>query len=611
MLKKQLLAAIFIGCFVFSAAAEYRIAVDPIAIGVGARPLGMGKAFTAIEGDPAVIFMNPAGLGTVDRLKLSSMGGKLLNEYNYLNLAATWPVPKGSMGIAYVGSGISFLTSGGTVDAGSGIIYPTTTEGSTFSNANNVLLLAWALPLSKKVTAGSTAKLYFGGLTGPGMSQTFSGWNVDLGLQAQVSEPLRLGASLNNALPFAAGGKVSWNDGTNEYLPMLFRLGGALRLIGDDGLEQYGEQKLTASLDGEYSFLITSIPPQYRLGLEWQPLKMLAFRIGLDQDITGSGSTAGVANNLTAGLGLTFRDFRFDYAFHQYSNLADNDTHYFSISYGVGELPLPKDLLVVTQPPGWSTAYADKITVSGRTTTSRVHRVQVGDELITPDDNGRFSTEQQLKRTKNVVPLLAVDRNGKILQQLDRRVLMLASFPDVNDGNVNKEAIEYLATMGVIAGYPDGNFRPDGKITRAELCSLLIKARPAIRDLQPGTRFEDVPAKHWASGYIDQAVAAFIASGYPDGTFKPNDNISRLEGILMVGRFDKLGKPRVSEAPYADIPARHWAVAEVTAAKEAGLLDYLKTTELQPEEKLTRGEAAAIIYRTAVIKEKLNDLKTF
>jgi hypothetical protein len=172
-------------------------------------------------------------------------------------------------------------------------------------------------------------------------------------------------------------------------------------------------------------------------------------------------------------------------------------------------------------------------------------------------------------------------------------------FSDVCTGYWAKDAIDALAEAGIIGGYPDGTFKPEGKLTRAELCSLLVKARKTTVSKPQGRIFSDLPPTHWAAPYIRSAVELKLVGGYPDGTFRPSKPLNRVEGVLILSRFAKL-KPIRGESPYYDLPESHWAAANIAAAKKAGFLDYIKSNYFEPQKGFTRAEAAYILH--AIIK---------
>src|SRR3989338_17619 len=175
--------------------AELTVAVAPVAAGVGARPLGLGGVFLAETGDPAGIFLNPAGLASLKSFAASSMSGKLLHEYNYTNFSLAFPVRVGVLGLGYVGSGISFVAPAGTFETRGGVrFYPSSSEGAVFAHGSNALLLAYALPL-KRAALGAAAKFYFGNLSGPTITDGYyNGFNVDAGLWYAFTPPLTVGA---------------------------------------------------------------------------------------------------------------------------------------------------------------------------------------------------------------------------------------------------------------------------------------------------------------------------------------------------------------------------------------------------------------------------------
>lgn len=112
-------------------------------------------------------------------------------------------------------------------------------------------------------------------------------------------------------------------------------------------------------------------------------------------------------------------------------------------------------------------------------------------------------------------------------------------FPDIA-GNVAEKDIVKLSTLGILGGYPDGTFKPEGNITRAEFAKIAVLAlnKGGSANLLKNTasQFKDVPAGQWYTGFVNVAVANGIIKGYDDGTFKPNNNITEAEAVTMLLR---------------------------------------------------------------------------
>jgi len=107
-----------------------------------------------------------------------------------------------------------------------------------------------------------------------------------------------------------------------------------------------------------------------------------------------------------------------------------------------------------------------------------------------------------------------------------------SSFSDIKDGAWCCRAIATLTNMGIIKGYTDGSFQPNKSITRAELATII--ARFAKLDVNTKT-FSDING-HWAQKNIELAAGNGWINGYEDGTFRPNNNITRAETFAMINR---------------------------------------------------------------------------
>ena len=96
---------------------------------------------------------------------------------------------------------------------------------------------------------------------------------------------------------------------------------------------------------------------------------------------------------------------------------------------------------------------------------------------------------------------------------------------------LDDHCIASLSVIGLLRGYEDGSFRPDNPISRAECVILLSRL---IEVPAGSSTFSDVPETHWASSAISAGTSAGWLSGYPDGTFRPDQNITRLEAVKMI-----------------------------------------------------------------------------
>jgi hypothetical protein len=131
----------------------------------------------------------------------------------------------------------------------------------------------------------------------------------------------------------------------------------------------------------------------------------------------------------------------------------------------------------------------------------------------------------------------------KILSLVLVIALVLGSFsfafaaghaPDV-DGTVYEEAVDVLMALGVVNGYPDGEYKPERVVTRAEMAKLLVEAL-GYGQLASGTAPYSDTAGHWAAGSIGLASGIGLVQGYPDGTFKPDASVSFDEAVTMILR---------------------------------------------------------------------------
>jgi S-layer homology domain len=125
--------------------------------------------------------------------------------------------------------------------------------------------------------------------------------------------------------------------------------------------------------------------------------------------------------------------------------------------------------------------------------------------------------------------------NPLLYSNMDPSSVTITGFPDVSTSHPNGDAIFGLANMGMIKGYPDGTFKPDGDINRAELIKMVTLMRvitiPQVADYN--NCFPDVGSE-WFAAYVCYAETVGWIQGYPDGTFKPSQNVNRAEALKII-----------------------------------------------------------------------------
>jgi len=175
------------------------------------------------------------------------------------------------------------------------------------------------------------------------------------------------------------------------------------------------------------------------------------------------------------------------------------------------------------------------------------------------------------------------------------------SFSDIQN-HWAKPFIQGLLDKGLISGFKDGTFKPDDKMTRAQYAALLVKAfnPSATRD---GINFTDVADDFWAKDVIQEAYRGEFLSGFPDNSFKPNDNVQRAQVIVsLVNGLGLSASDGTVLSTYSDRAAiPDYAKDEVnTATKKEIVVSYPDTKQLDPTKDATRAEVAAMVYQALV-----------
>lgn len=156
-----------------------------------------------------------------------------------------------------------------------------------------------------------------------------------------------------------------------------------------------------------------------------------------------------------------------------------------------------------------------------------------------------------------------------------------------------KDDIIKIYSEGVMIGKSPFEFKPNEPLTRAE--AAVIISRTAGLEPQSKTIFSDV-AGHYAEKYINAAAKNGYILGYPDGTFKPEEKLSRMETAALLARLAELDY-HGGESEFSDVNNAHWSFKEISALTEAGIMKGYADGTFKPNNPVTRGEMAALLWR--------------
>lgn len=148
-----------------------------------------------------------------------------------------------------------------------------------------------------------------------------------------------------------------------------------------------------------------------------------------------------------------------------------------------------------------------------------------------------------------------------------------------------------------VIGYPDGTVHPNGQITRAEVATIFFRLlRDEVRDgaFTTSNSYSDVAYGKWYNNPISTMSALGIITGYPDGTFKPNKPITRAEFAAIAARFDETQSGK--SATFSDVIG-HWAAKEIGIAYANEWIKGYPDGTFKPDQNITRAEAMTMINR--------------
>lgn len=291
---------------------------DPLVIGGGARPLGMGRAFGALASDADAIFINPAGAASLKEPQAMAMFTNLLGgTVYYSEYCGALPAQFGSIGIGYISTGINQIST---------IVNSVEVLTDYY---DSVLAFNYASALSRffrygdNVMVGLNLKVFSRGFTG-GLNQSSSGFSSDFGIKYVASPYLNFGLVRQNFLPVSLGAGIHSSGGAEEAVAGETKLAVAVKPVPFDG---------TLALTGDLDIPAQSgDPTTAHFGAEWKTNPSLYLRCGLDQSVD-SAAPGGASWNPTIGTSLFYAGFRMDYAYHPYYNDPALAVSYLSFSY--------------------------------------------------------------------------------------------------------------------------------------------------------------------------------------------------------------------------------------------------------------------------------------
>ncbi|PDO09173.1 MAG: hypothetical protein BLM47_14090 [Candidatus Reconcilbacillus cellulovorans] len=231
--------------------------------------------------------------------------------------------------------------------------------------------------------------------------------------------------------------------------------------------------------------------------------------------------------------------------------------------------------------------------------------------LRKPGPNATVALYDPSSRQLRFVPSTFDDKNATFMRTGNSMYVVVEgsrSFADVR-GHWGQATVEELASKLILNGTDAGRFEPDRNITRAEFAALIVRTLGLSVNTAGEVGFSDVDSSAWYADEIRTAYQAGLIEGYEDGTFRPNQSISREElaalvirALAFVGMDTSATSADIESltAKFDDAVDIAWAKAELAKAVKLGIIEGRTATMLAPSANATRAEAAIMLKRLLV-----------
>ncbi len=170
------------------------------------------------------------------------------------------------------------------------------------------------------------------------------------------------------------------------------------------------------------------------------------------------------------------------------------------------------------------------------------------------------------------------------------------TFSDISPTDWFYTYVQDIAKAGITTGYPDGTYKPSALVTRAQMATFIARAlKLNIPNQCNSSPFYDVDTNTWYCKYVEAIKSAGITTGYPDGSYKPDGYVTRAEMAAFLVKALHLNKQPCTTKPFVDVPTDAWYCPYVQAIKNAGITSGYPDGTYRPNEAVTRAIMAAFI----------------
>ncbi|WP_084244400.1 S-layer homology domain-containing protein [Planomicrobium okeanokoites] len=221
----------------------------------------------------------------------------------------------------------------------------------------------------------------------------------------------------------------------------------------------------------------------------------------------------------------------------------------------------------------------------------KVNNVEIGSARS--NSEGKFNIKIPVQKAKTLLSVTAVDLKGEP-SNIVNKVVKGKAYPDVDFNHWAYKEIEYILERNIISGYPSGDFKPENKTSRAEAAKMLVLAlKLEIINVSP--KYKDVSSQHWAKDYIATATKAGLFGGYPDGSFRPNNILTRAEmSKILVIAYKFEGESSVN---FSDV-SNSWAKSYISKLVINDIATGFPDNTFKPNTPTTRAQFSTFLARS-------------